>query len=90
VVGQVLPDSNQVSNGVERTVLHDLPTQGGLFDGRTRTATRFSGQRLYFGIGVTAAIDRLTSFFFQLEGLPFADQLSYKARSRSWTPTTAR
>ena len=45
-----------------------------------RTRNRFSGQRLYFGIGFTAAIDRFTSFFFQIEGLPFADQLSYKPR----------
>jgi hypothetical protein len=50
-----------------------------LFDADPNT-NRFSGQRLYFGIGVTAAIDRFMSFFFQLEGLPFADQLSYKPR----------
>ena len=35
---------------------------------------------IYFGIGLTAAIDRFTSFFLQVEGLPFADQLSYKPR----------
>ena len=47
---------------------------------RIRTATASAGQRLYFGIGITAAIDRFTSFFLQIEGLPFADQLSYKPR----------
>jgi hypothetical protein len=50
-----------------------------LFD-QDPNSNRFTGQRLYFGIGVTAAIDRFTSFFLQIEGLPFADQLSYKPR----------
>ena len=36
--------------------------------------------RMSQGSAATAAIDRFTSFFFQLEGLPFADQLSYKPR----------
>ena len=63
-------------------VLHgrNRPPDRGCSRARIPNGNRFSGQRLYFGIGVTAAIDRFTSFFFQIEGLPFADQLSYKPR----------
>jgi len=76
------PTNTQESNGVEaEPFCKDQAARMGLFDGQDPSnGARFSGQRLYFGIGVTAAIDRLTSFFFQLEGLPFADQLSYKPR----------
>ena len=83
LVGQVLPDRRRsaatASTPDTFCTRSDRP-------GRCCSATRipnsnrFTGQRLYFGIGVTAAIDRFTSFFFQIEGLPFADQLSYKPR----------
>jgi hypothetical protein len=79
------PSPTQVSNGVDQDAFcKDMgywtpgnPMQ--LFD-QDPNNNRFSGQRLYFGIGITAAIDRFTSFFLQVEGLPFADQLSYKPR----------
>jgi hypothetical protein len=78
------PSGTQRGNGVDADMFCDSdvywtsgPMQ--LFD-KDPNGNRFSGQRLYFGIGVTAAIDRFTSFFFQIEGLPFADQLSYKPR----------
>jgi hypothetical protein len=76
------PTTTQVNNGVEPDAFcTDSSARAGLFEGQDPSnGARFSGQRLYFGIGFTAAIDRLTSFFFQIEGLPFADQLSYKPR----------
>jgi len=76
------PTTTQMTNGVDaEPFCTDPQARMGMFDGQDPSnGARFSGQRLYFGIGVTAAIDRLTSFFFQLEGLPFADQLSYKPR----------
>jgi hypothetical protein len=76
------PTNTQVNNGVEPDAFCTDPSaRTGLFEGEDPSnGARFSGQRLYFGIGFTAAIDRLTSFFFQIEGLPFADQLSYKPR----------
>jgi len=79
------PTATQQSNGVDAdTFCTDAAywTPGStmqLFD-EDPNSNRFGGQRLYFGIGITAAIDRFTSFFFQIEGLPFADQLSYKPR----------
>jgi hypothetical protein len=76
------PSNTQISNGVDaEPFCTDSAARMGLFDGEDPSnGARFSGQRLYFGIGFTAAIDRFTSFFFQIEGLPFADQLSYKPR----------
>src|SRR6476659_8754329 len=75
------PSATQRGNGVDAdTFCTDPTTQTALFGDVDPNNNRFTGQRLYFGIGVTAAIDRFTSFFFQLEGLPFADQLSYKPR----------
>jgi PEGA domain-containing protein len=79
------PSGTQRSNGVDADAFCDSaaywtandPMQ--LFD-QNPNGNRFTGQRLYFGIGITAAIDRFMSFFFQIEGLPFADQLSYKPR----------
>jgi hypothetical protein len=78
------PSATQHSNGVDQDTFCTDPmywTTGPmqLFD-ENPNENRFGGQRLYFGIGITAAIDRFTSFFFQIEGLPFADQLSYKPR----------
>jgi hypothetical protein len=75
------PSATQVSNGVDQDMFcTDPATKTALFGDVDPQNNRFSGQRLYFGIGFTAAIDRFTSFFFQIEGLPFADQLSYKPR----------
>jgi len=78
------PTATQVSNGVEQDTfctdpMYYTPGPNQLFD-QDPNSNRFTGQRLYFGIGFTAAIDRFTSFFLQIEGLPFADQLSYKPR----------
>jgi hypothetical protein len=78
------PSATQVSNGVDQDAFckdsaYWTPGPMQLFDADPNS-NRFSGQRLYFGIGLTAAIDRFTSFFIQIEGLPFADQLSYKPR----------
>jgi hypothetical protein len=76
------PTGTQIANGVEPDAFcTDSAARAGLFGGEDPSnGARFSGQRLYFGIGVTAAIDRFTSFFLQIEGLPFADYLSYKPR----------
>jgi hypothetical protein len=76
------PTGTQIANGVEPDAFcTDSAARAGLFGGDDPSnGARFSGQRLYFGIGVTAAIDRFTSFFLQIEGLPFADYLSYKPR----------
>ncbi|HXU03693.1 MAG TPA: PEGA domain-containing protein, partial [Polyangia bacterium] len=76
------PTGTQISNGVDaEPFCTDSTARMGLFNGEDPSnGHRFTGQRLYFGIGITAAIDRFTSFFFQIEGLPFADQLSYKPR----------
>jgi len=79
------PTATQRGNGVDADMFCDDPSTwsasnpNALFD-KDPNNNRFSGQRLYFGIGITAAIDRFTSFFLQIEGLPFADQLSYKPR----------
>jgi hypothetical protein len=75
------PSATQRGNGVDADMFcTDPTTQMMLFGDVDPNNNRFSGQRLYFGIGFTASIDRFTSFFFQIEGLPFADQLSYKPR----------
>ncbi len=75
------PTATQESNGVDPDPFcHDMTVWPALFGGSDPTQTRFSGKRLYFGLEIAAAIDRFTSVFFQLEGLPFADQLSYKPR----------
>ena len=50
-----------------------------LFD-QNPNDNRFSGQRLLLRHRRYWGIDRFTSFFLQIEGLPFADQLSYKPR----------
>jgi len=75
------PTATQRGNGVDADAFCTDPNlQMMLFGTTDPNNNRFSGQRLYFGIGLTAAIDRFTSFFLQIEGLPFADQLSYKPR----------
>jgi hypothetical protein len=80
------PSGTQISNGVEPEPFCTDPaywTSGSgmqLFNRSPANAERFGGHRLYFGIGVTAAIDRFMSFFFQLEFLPFPDRFSYEQR----------
>ena len=80
------PSPTQVGNGVEQEAFCTDPaywTPGSgmqLFDRSPANAERFGGGRLYFGLGITAAIDRFMSFFFQLEFLPFPDRFSYEQR----------
>ena len=45
-----------------------------------RAAASASAAAALLGLGVTAAIDRFLSFFFQLEFLPFPDRFSYEQR----------
>jgi len=42
--------------------------------------SRFGGDRLYLGFGVTAALDRYTSLFLQVEFLPAPDTFNYDIR----------
>lgn len=75
------PTAAQRSNDVEADKFCDDPsTWAGLFDGKDPNNNRFGGTRFYFGIGATAAIDRLTSLFLQFEFIPFPDQLSPEPR----------
>ena len=82
------PTQNQVNNEVEQDgFCTDATTKMMLFPGSDpQFGTRYSGTRLYFGIGFTAAIDRFMSVFFQLEGLPFADELNYEPRQAFMEP----
>jgi hypothetical protein len=79
------PSQTQRDNGVDADAFCDdasywtMGSMNFMFDKDPKN-NRFSGQRLYFGIGFTAAIDRFTSFFLQIEFLPFPDQLSSKPR----------
>jgi hypothetical protein len=76
------PSMNQVGNDVgQDTFCTDPATKMMLFGTEDpQFGKRFTGSRLYFGIGFTAAIDRFMSIFFQLEGLPFADEFNYEPR----------
>ncbi len=82
------PTQNQVNNEVEQDLFcTDATTKMMLFPGSDpQFGARYSGTRLYFGIGFTAAIDRFMSVFFQLEGLPFADELNYEPRQAFMEP----
>ena len=82
------PSQNQVNNGVDQdTFCTDPATKMALFGtSDPQFGARYSGTRLYFGIGFTAAIDRFMSIFFQLEGLPFADELNYEPRQAFMEP----
>jgi hypothetical protein len=55
------------------------PSDQRIFDKDPNT-NRFSGTRLYLGIGANAALDRMTSLFIQFEVIPFPDQLSPSPR----------
>jgi hypothetical protein len=79
------PTPAQVSNGVEADKFcmdqtnWDPNNPNRLFD-KDPNNNRFGGTRLYFGIGATAALDRFTSVFLQIEFIPFPDQLSPNPR----------
>jgi hypothetical protein len=75
------PTTNQRMNGVDADAFcDDASTWGPQFGGKDPNANSFSGSRIYFGIQVTAAIDRFTSVFAALEVIPFPDQLNPEPR----------
>jgi hypothetical protein len=75
------PSPTQRNNGVGADEFcDDMTMWGTLFGGADPNSSRFSGSRVYAGIGATAAMDRLVSFFFQLEFLPFPSQFDYERR----------
>jgi hypothetical protein len=51
-----------------------------LFPTKDPNSNRFGGNRLYLGLSVTAALDRYTSLFLQLEFLPAPDTFNYDIR----------
>jgi hypothetical protein len=72
------PTATQVGNGVNPS---EFCANGewqkvGVFGGSDPNFNRFSGKRLYLGIGASAALDRYMSLFFQLEFLPAPDTFS--------------
>jgi hypothetical protein len=81
------PSSKQRQNGVDADAFCGDPNNTttspidpmGLFP-NDPNSHRYSGSRLYAGIGATAAMDRFTSFFLQIEFLPFPDQFNYDQR----------
>ncbi|HEX4406158.1 MAG TPA: PEGA domain-containing protein [Polyangia bacterium] len=77
------PSAAQRSNGVNAEEYCGDATGAGyntmLFDKDPNT-NRFGGNRLYLGIGATAALDRFTSLFIQIEFLPAPDTLSPEPR----------
>ena len=79
------PTQTQLNNGVmAQTRSAALTPRSGAttsFDESPANGKRFGGGRLYFGLGITAAIDRFMSFFLQLEFLPFPDRFSYEQRT---------
>jgi len=75
------PTPTQRSNGVEaEKYCDDATTWPGMFDGKDPNSNRFSGSRVYAGIGATASLDKLVSLYFQLEFLPFPSSFSYTQR----------
>jgi hypothetical protein len=77
------PSPTQVTNGIKAEQF--CGTAGAndynmtLFTKDPNTS-RFGGNRLYLGLGATAAIDRYTSVFLQLEFLPAPDTFTYDIR----------
>jgi PEGA domain len=70
------PTATQQANGVTpEKFCTDWAAPDDMFP-KDPKSSRFGGNRLYFGIGAAAALDRYTSVFLQLEFLPFPDQLS--------------
>jgi hypothetical protein len=75
------PSPTQRNNGVTpEEFCTDAAMRSALFGTVDPNTERFSGSRVYAGIGATAAIDRLVSVFFQLEFLPFPSQFDYERR----------
>jgi hypothetical protein len=74
------PTSTQVSNGVTPEQYCTTWTVPDAMFEKNPNTSRFGGERIYLGIGATAAIDRYTSLFLQLEFIPFPDQLSPEPR----------
>jgi hypothetical protein len=78
------PSTAQVSNGVKPEQFctdwtNNVPAARDLFD-KDPNSNRFSGNRVYLGVGATASLDRYTSLFLQLEFLPAPDTFSYDIR----------
>ena len=75
------PSTTQVANGVsQEPYCTDVSKAQQIFGNTDPNTNRFSGKRVYLGIGASAAIDRYTSFFLQLEFLPAPDTLSPSPR----------
>jgi hypothetical protein len=75
------PTTTQRNNGVDADAFCDDPTKWmALFGNSDPNLNRFSGSRIYAGIGVTASLDRYTSLFLQLEFLPFPSAFNYDIR----------
>jgi hypothetical protein len=74
------PSATQVSNGIKpEQYCKDWAAGSDLFPKDPNT-NRFGGNRLYLGLAVTAALDRYTSLFLQLEFLPAPDTFNYDIR----------
>jgi hypothetical protein len=84
------PSAAQVQNGIkpeqycldygDQTAMGHAAAQA-LFE-KDPNNNRFGGNRVYLGIGATAALDRYTSLFLQLEFLPAPDTFSYDIRKQ--------
>jgi hypothetical protein len=76
------PSATQVSNGIKPEAY--CGTGPGSYDmnlfAKDPNTNRFGGNRLYLGLAVTAALDRYTSLFLQLEFLPAPDTFNYDIR----------
>jgi hypothetical protein len=78
------PTTAQISNGVTaeqycKDWTAGVPSAKALFD-KDPNSNRFGGNRVYLGFGATAALDRYTSLFLQVEFLPAPDTFSYDIR----------
>ncbi|HEY2731164.1 MAG TPA: PEGA domain-containing protein [Polyangia bacterium] len=78
------PSAAQVANGVTpeqycKDWTAGNPSATALFD-KDPNNNRFGGNRFYLGIGATAALDRYTSLFLQLELIPAPDTFSPEPR----------
>jgi hypothetical protein len=70
------PTQTQVGNGVNPSEFCADGNWQPIFGTSDPNFSRFSGKRLYLGIGASAALDRYMSLFFQLEFLPAPDTFS--------------
>jgi hypothetical protein len=77
------PSAQQMANGTSADAYCSPATDpvnyAKLFPDGNPTAAD-SGHRLYTGIAATAAFDRMTSFFFEIEFLPFTDIYGFTPR----------